>query len=93
MVAVDGFTGHYPAADKWANLSGLLGQPGFELHRLNLATADLGHLLAGAAAVFHLAAKPGVHTSFGPASPPTSTTTCWPLSGCWRPASWRRSRG
>jgi nucleoside-diphosphate-sugar epimerase len=66
VVAVDGFTGHYPAADKWANLSGLLGQPGFELHRLDLATADLGHLLAGAAAVFHLAAKPGVPTSFGP---------------------------
>ena len=66
VVAVDSFTGHYPAADKWANLSGLLGQPGFELHRLDLATADLGHLLAGAAAVFHLAAKPGVPTSFGP---------------------------
>ena len=66
VVAVDSFTGHYPAADKWANLSGLLGRPGFELHRLDLATADLRHLLAGAAAVFHLAAKPGVHTSFGP---------------------------
>jgi nucleoside-diphosphate-sugar epimerase len=66
VVAVDGFTGHYRAADKWANLSGLLGRPGFELHRLDLATADLGPLLAGAAAVFHLAAKPGVRTSFGP---------------------------
>jgi nucleoside-diphosphate-sugar epimerase len=66
VVGVDAFRGHYPAADKWSNLSGLLGRPGFELHRLDLATADLGALLAGAAAVLHLAARPGVRTSFGP---------------------------
>jgi nucleoside-diphosphate-sugar epimerase len=66
VVGVDAFRGHYPAADKWSNLSGLLGRPGFELHRLDLATAEVGPLLAGAAAVFHLAARPGVRTSFGP---------------------------
>jgi nucleoside-diphosphate-sugar epimerase len=66
VVGVDAFRGHYPAADKWSNLSGLLGRPGFELHRLDLATADAGPLLAGAAAVLHLAARPGVRTSFGP---------------------------
>ncbi|HEX3201943.1 MAG TPA: NAD-dependent epimerase/dehydratase family protein, partial [Actinomycetes bacterium] len=46
--------------------SGLLGRPGFELHRLDLATAEVEPLLAGAAAVFHLAARPGVRASFGP---------------------------
>ena len=60
VVGVDAFRGHYPAADKWSNLSGLLGRPGFELHRLDLATAEVGPLLAGAAAVFHLAAR-GAH--------------------------------
>ena len=28
VVGVDAFRGHYPAADKWSNLSGLLGRPG-----------------------------------------------------------------
>jgi nucleoside-diphosphate-sugar epimerase len=66
VVAVDAFTGAYPTADKWANLSGLLARPGFELHRLDLATGELDPLVAGAAAVLHLAARPGVRTSFGP---------------------------
>jgi nucleoside-diphosphate-sugar epimerase len=66
VVGVDAFSGHYPPADKWSNLSGLLARPGFELHRLDLATADIGSLLAGASTVFHLAAQPGVRTSFGP---------------------------
>jgi nucleoside-diphosphate-sugar epimerase len=69
VVGIDAFRDHYPAADKWANVSGLLGRPGFELHTLDLATADTGPLLAGAAAVFHLAARPGVRASFGPGFP------------------------
>jgi hypothetical protein len=36
------------------------------LHTFDLATADAGSLLAGAAAVLHLAARPGVRASFGP---------------------------
>jgi nucleoside-diphosphate-sugar epimerase len=66
LVGVDAFTGHYPSADKWSNLSNLLDRPGFELHRLDLATAGLGRVLAGATAVVHLASRPGVRTSFGP---------------------------
>ena len=58
-------TGASPPADKWANLAGLLARPGFELHRLDLATGELDPLVAGAAAVLHLAARPGVRTSFG----------------------------
>ena len=49
VAAVDAFTGHYPPVDKWSNLSGLLARPGFELHRLDLATVDIGPLLAGRA--------------------------------------------
>ncbi|HEX2157477.1 MAG TPA: NAD-dependent epimerase/dehydratase family protein [Actinomycetes bacterium] len=67
VVGVDAFTGQVPPAERWANLSSLLVRPGFELHRLDLATADIESLLTGAAAVFHLAAQPGVRTSFGPA--------------------------
>ncbi len=66
VVGIDAFTGSYPPADKWSNLSGLLARPGFQLHRLDLATADVDPLLAGATAVLHLAARPGVRTSFGP---------------------------
>jgi nucleoside-diphosphate-sugar epimerase len=66
VVGIDAFTGLCPPADKWFNLSPLLARPGFELHRLDLATADVGSLLDGATAVFHLAARPGVRTSFGP---------------------------
>ena len=66
VVGIDAFTEHYPSSDKWSNLSRSLARPGFELHRLDLATADIGSLLAGAKAVFHQAAQPGVRTSFGP---------------------------
>jgi nucleoside-diphosphate-sugar epimerase len=66
VIGIDAFTGSYPPADKWSNLSGLLARPGFQLHRLDLATADVDPLLAGATAVLHLAARPGVRTSFGP---------------------------
>ncbi len=66
VVGIDAFTGGYPPADKWSNISGLLTRPGFELHQLDLTVADVDALLAGATAVFHLAARPGVRTSFGP---------------------------
>jgi nucleoside-diphosphate-sugar epimerase len=65
VVGIDAFTGQVPSAERWANLSHLLVRPGFELHRLDLATADIGCLLEGATAVFHQAAQPGVRTSFG----------------------------
>ena len=65
VVGIDAFTGQVPPAEKWANLSSLLDRPGFELHRLDLATAEIGPLLEGAAAVLHQAAQPGVRTSFG----------------------------
>jgi nucleoside-diphosphate-sugar epimerase len=66
VLGIDAFTGHYPSADKWSNLAELRTRPGFELHHLDLATYDVGPLLAGAMAVFHQAAQPGVSASFGP---------------------------
>ena len=65
VVGVDGFTPSYATADKWANLAGLLDQPGFELVRGDLANLDLTELLRGAAAVFHQAAQAGVRSSWG----------------------------
>jgi nucleoside-diphosphate-sugar epimerase len=65
VVGIDAFTGPVPPAEKWANLARLLERPGFRLHRLDLATAEIGPLLEGAAAVFHQAARPGVRSSFG----------------------------
>jgi UDP-glucuronate 4-epimerase len=67
VVGIDAFTAAYPSAEKLANLAGLLDRPGFRLHRLDLATDDLGSCLAGAAAVLHQAAQPGVRASWGPA--------------------------
>ena len=65
VVGIDAFTGLVPTVEKWANLSRLLDRPGFELHRVDLATVDIRPLLDGAAAVLHQAAQPGVRTSFG----------------------------
>jgi nucleoside-diphosphate-sugar epimerase len=65
VVGIDAFTGPVPSSEKWANLSRLLDRPQFELYRFDLATADIGPLLAGATAVFHQAAQPGVRASFG----------------------------
>jgi len=65
VIGVDAFTDHYPSAEKQDNLSGLVDQPGFRLHRLDLALADLGPILDGASAVLHQAAQPGVRSSWG----------------------------
>ena len=88
VIGIDAFTGSYPPADKWSNVSGLLARPGFELHRLDLATAEVDPLLAGASAVFHLAARPGARTSFGPGFSgylhDNMLATQWLLESCVR---------
>jgi UDP-glucuronate 4-epimerase len=66
VVAVDAFTPSYPEADKQANLAGLVGHDCFRLVRGDLNELDLDPWLQDAAAVFHLAAQPGVRTSWGP---------------------------
>ena len=65
VLGIDAFTDYYAPAQKWANLEHLLGRPGFELLRADLAAVDIEARLAGACAVFHQAAQPGVRASWG----------------------------
>lgn len=65
VLGVDAFTDYYSRARKEANLAGLLNDPRFELVEADLSHADLGPLLEGRDAVFHLAAQPGVRASWG----------------------------
>jgi len=65
VVGVDCFTDYYPRLVKERNLDGLRGQPGFDFFEADLRCVDLPPLLAGARYVLHLAAQPGVRSSWG----------------------------
>jgi UDP-glucuronate 4-epimerase len=65
VVGVDCFNDNYAREEKQANLLGALDYEGFELRVLDLATADAAALLADCDVVYHLAAEPGVRTSWG----------------------------
>jgi UDP-glucuronate 4-epimerase len=65
VVGVDCFNDNYPAADKRANLARACDHDRFALHRVDLATADLRDLVDGCDVVMHLAAEPGVRSSWG----------------------------
>ena len=65
VVGLDCFSDNYPAAQKLANLAWARDHDGFELHAVDLATADLSRVLDGCDVVFHLAAEPGVRSSWG----------------------------
>jgi nucleoside-diphosphate-sugar epimerase len=65
VVGLDCFSDNYPAVQKLANLARARDHDGFELHSVDLATADLDHILDGCDVVFHLAAEPGVRSSWG----------------------------
>jgi nucleoside-diphosphate-sugar epimerase len=62
---VDCFNDNYDAADKRANLAIASEFDDFELTIADLASADAHELLDGADVVFHLAAEPGVRSSWG----------------------------
>jgi UDP-glucuronate 4-epimerase len=64
---VDCFTPYYETELKRANLAWLAMQPTFELIEADLRTADIDPLLDGVEVVFHLAAQPGVRSSWGTA--------------------------
>jgi nucleoside-diphosphate-sugar epimerase len=64
VVGVDAFIPYYPRSCKEANLAGLLGQPGFRFHELDLRFDDLDSVLDGVEVVFHLAAMPGLVRSW-----------------------------
>ncbi len=65
VVGIDCFTPYYDPALKRANVAALRASPRFRLVDADLATADLGPLLAGADYVFHQAAQAGVRASWG----------------------------
>jgi UDP-glucuronate 4-epimerase len=62
---VDCFNDNYDVRDKHANLAVARDHDGFSLVTANLAAGDAEPLLAGCDAVFHLAAEPGVRSSWG----------------------------
>jgi len=62
---VDCLTDYYPRDRKLANLERALAQERFSLHEDDLAAAPLAGLLDGVEVVYHLAAQPGVRSSWG----------------------------
>jgi UDP-glucuronate 4-epimerase len=65
VVGVDCFTDFYSRDDKERNLAELREYAAFSLRELDLSSDYLDGLLDGVDTVFHLAAQPGVRTSFG----------------------------
>jgi nucleoside-diphosphate-sugar epimerase len=65
VVGVDCFNDNYARADKLANLAGARRNPRFRLITADLVSANVRALLDGCDVVFHLAAEPGVRSSWG----------------------------
>jgi UDP-glucuronate 4-epimerase len=65
VVGVDCFTDNYPREHKQANLVRAREHDRFTLVTADLVTADVEALLDGCDALFHLAAEPGVRSSWG----------------------------
>jgi UDP-glucuronate 4-epimerase len=65
VLGVDCFNDNYARALKLDNLSTALAYDSFRFVRRDLAEAELRPLLAGRDVVFHLAAEPGVRSSWG----------------------------
>lgn len=65
VLGVDCFSPYYDAALKKSNLTGLMGQAGFQFIEGDLVTMDLAPLLERVEAVFHTAGQPGVRGSWG----------------------------
>ena len=61
---IDCFTNYYDRAVKERNLTAIRDHPNFQLHELDLATADLSAAIDGASVVLHLAAMPGLVRSW-----------------------------
>jgi UDP-glucose 4-epimerase len=65
VLGVDCFNDNYDRSQKLANLRVALDFDSFRFARCDLAEADVSGLLAGCETVFHLAAEPGVRSSWG----------------------------
>jgi len=66
VVGVDCFNANYGRAQKLANLHHALDWRAFEFVPLDLAIGDLEDLVREVDVIFHLAAEPGVRSSWGP---------------------------
>jgi UDP-glucuronate 4-epimerase len=62
---VDRFSDYYDPVLKRRNLAALEGQAGFGFTEGDLSRLELGSLLDGVDVIFHLAAQPGVRSSWG----------------------------
>ena len=65
VIGVDGFTNTYTRTIKARNLAGFAAHPAFRFIELDLADDPISPLLEDVDGVFHLAARPGVRTSWG----------------------------
>ena len=65
VVGIDSFSSYYDPADKQRNLAGLVDESRFEQVTSDVASDDIDALLRDRPRVFHLAAQPGVRSSFG----------------------------
>lgn len=65
VLGVDAFLDNYPPALKRENLTTATEHPRFRLEERDLRSAPLGRLLEGITHVVHLAALPGVRSSWG----------------------------
>jgi nucleoside-diphosphate-sugar epimerase len=65
VLGIDCFNDNYLRAAKLANLERARDFYAFELVPIDLARGDLADLVADCDAIFHLAAEPGVRTSWG----------------------------
>jgi UDP-glucuronate 4-epimerase len=65
VLGVDVLLDNYPRGIKLGNLEAARGYDAFDFLPLDLAEAELEPLLEGCDVVFHLAAEPGVRTSWG----------------------------
>lgn len=65
VIGIDGFINPSLYQTKQRNLNRLLLHPRFQFHQVDLRQANLEKLLDGVQVVYHLAALPGVRTSWG----------------------------
>jgi nucleoside-diphosphate-sugar epimerase len=64
--AVDAFTDYYPRSRKEANIASLRDREGFAFVEADVSDVSLSALIEGVDVVYHLAAQPGVRSSWGP---------------------------
>lgn len=65
IIGIDSFSDFYPRSYKEKNIEGLLRNPSFEFIGKDMLELELEEILEKVDGIFHLAAQPGVRTSWG----------------------------